>query len=672
VSPSIALPQYPGGRVVSGPDDDRFDVRLGRVRSASGSRRAVGFFERVSSGSKSKRARRGQSSHRGRSSVRQMAFHRRVVVKASIKKMVGAGFAKLKAHLDYIQRDGTDERGERAELYGRRVEETGIEQRGVGEGEAPADFAARCKDDRHHFRFIVSPEDSAKMQDLSAFTRDLVGQMERDLCTQLDWVATDHYDTGQPHTHLVIRGVRDNGQDLVIPRKYMSYGLRERAQELVGIELGPVSQIEGRVRLARTVNSERVTPLDHTLRDTLHKGTIDMSGPVQPGRVWHRQLQVQRLNALARMGLAERLGSGLWHVRPDFTDTLSRMGERRDVIKAIHRSMTKTGPEIGVGSARTFITERNMFDPNKVSAKPVTGIVRHFGRPDDTRSGGFIVIDSLDAQPVYAKVADDETFETLRKGQVVTFTPHPKGARKIDQSIAAFAERNGGIYSEARHATEGERVSPAYAQAHVRRLEALRREKLVARNKDGSWRIPSDYLGRAAAYEADRSKRFPTPIQRNSTQTIREMERAKGVTWLDRKLVGEGGSAGVSGRVKQALEQRLKVLADMGFKAGSNGRLSQDVLPKLEAADLCDVAAGMKSTIGKPYTAIGKARQVDGIYRQSIERPSGKVAVIERSRDFTLVPWRPVMERRLGQSISGRVSGGGISWDIGGKRGQSR
>ena len=49
------------------------------------------------------------------------------------------------------------------------------------------------QDDRHHFRFIVSPEDAGDMTDLKAFTRDLAKQMEiADFGTRLDWVAVDH------------------------------------------------------------------------------------------------------------------------------------------------------------------------------------------------------------------------------------------------------------------------------------------------------------------------------------------------------------------------------------------------------------------------------------------------------------------------------------------------
>ncbi|WP_171258244.1 relaxase/mobilization nuclease domain-containing protein, partial [Acinetobacter baumannii] len=100
-----------------------------------------------------------------------------------------------------------------------------------------AAFAGRCEDDRHHFRFIVSPEDAGEMTALKAFTRDLARQMETDLGTPLDWVAVAHWSTDHPHVHLLVRGVDEEGADLVISRDYISHGLRSRAEELVGIEL---------------------------------------------------------------------------------------------------------------------------------------------------------------------------------------------------------------------------------------------------------------------------------------------------------------------------------------------------------------------------------------------------------------------------------------------------
>jgi type IV secretory pathway VirD2 relaxase len=68
------------------------------------------------------------------------------------------------------------------------------------------------------------------MSDLKTFTRDLIGQMEKDLGTKLDWVGVDHWNTEHPHVHLIVRGVRDDGQDLVISRDYIKEGMRDRAR----------------------------------------------------------------------------------------------------------------------------------------------------------------------------------------------------------------------------------------------------------------------------------------------------------------------------------------------------------------------------------------------------------------------------------------------------------
>ncbi|MBV9562501.1 MAG: hypothetical protein JOY90_18975 [Bradyrhizobium sp.] len=39
---------------------------------------------------------------------------------------------------------------------------------------------------------------------MKPFLRDLMRQMEEDLGTKLDWVAADHFNTGHPHSHIVV------------------------------------------------------------------------------------------------------------------------------------------------------------------------------------------------------------------------------------------------------------------------------------------------------------------------------------------------------------------------------------------------------------------------------------------------------------------------------------
>ena len=115
------------------------------------------------------------------------------------------------------------------------------------------------------------------MTDLRAFTRDLARQMEADLGTKLDWVAVDHWNTDNPHVHMLVRGVDQDGQDLVISRDYISRGLRSRAEEFVSIELGPKPEHEVRSALEREVDAERWTRLDAEIRLAADEtGMIDL------------------------------------------------------------------------------------------------------------------------------------------------------------------------------------------------------------------------------------------------------------------------------------------------------------------------------------------------------------------------------------------------------------
>jgi len=120
-------------------------------------------------------------------------------------------------------------------------------------------FSDRCQGDRHHFRFIVSPQDAEELSDLKAFTRDLMAQAQRDLGTRLDWVGLDHWNTDNPHVHVIVRGKGDDGRDLVIARDYISHGLRARAAHLATLELGPRSDLEIRRGREAQVEADRWT-----------------------------------------------------------------------------------------------------------------------------------------------------------------------------------------------------------------------------------------------------------------------------------------------------------------------------------------------------------------------------------------------------------------------------
>ncbi len=121
------------------------------------------------------------------------------------------------------------------------------------------------KQDQLMWRFIVSPEDADRLN-LRDHVRELVGQMERDLGTRLQWVAIDHHNTDDAHVHLLVRGVREDGRALEIDREYLRSGIRMRSQEIATRELGPRLEPEMLHARERVIRLEQWTEIDRVLQ----------------------------------------------------------------------------------------------------------------------------------------------------------------------------------------------------------------------------------------------------------------------------------------------------------------------------------------------------------------------------------------------------------------------
>jgi len=209
-------------------DEDDFTPKLGKSRAGDG-KKVVRYGARIvaaarlagrTTGVRSRRfdgSRIGRGASIGRLLSSRDRFAglraRRAIVKTRLVRLGAKGLAGARAHLRYIQRDGVTREGAPGQLYGPATDQA--------DGKA---FLERSAEDRHQFRFIVSAEDGAQYEDLKPLTRRLMTQMEEDLRTELDWVAVDHFNTGHPHTHIILRGIDDRGQDLVIARDYPLLG----------------------------------------------------------------------------------------------------------------------------------------------------------------------------------------------------------------------------------------------------------------------------------------------------------------------------------------------------------------------------------------------------------------------------------------------------------------
>ncbi|MFD1797996.1 relaxase/mobilization nuclease domain-containing protein [Paracoccus aurantiacus] len=336
----------------------------------------------------------GRGSNRfGRSRI--FAPTRRVVVAARIARHKGRAYrsAPLTRHLAYLKREGVSREGEKGLAFDAasdRADDLG--------------FAERCEEDRHHFRFIVSPEDVAEMADLKGFTRDLVKQMEADLGTKLDWVAVDHWNTDNPHVHLLVRGVDDQGGDLVISRDYISSGLRSRAEDLVALELGPKPKHEIHNALEREVTADRWTRIDREIQYRAGDlGLIDLrpeaKGPNDPEL---RRLMIGRLQHLRKMGLAAEGAPGEWMVGLEAEQTLRDLGTRGDIIKTMHRAFAVRGEDRGVAEFATDGAD---------ARSPIIGRLVEKGLHNELTGEAYAVIDGTDGRAHHVRFRGIEAFD---------------------------------------------------------------------------------------------------------------------------------------------------------------------------------------------------------------------------------------------------------------------
>lgn len=655
-------------------DDDSFEPHLGRQRSQGvkrprrylgrvlaaanlargggvGSRPAGGNFigSRIARGAGVGRLLASRGDHAAVS-------RRRVIVKTSVVKLAGKGASAAAAHLRYLQRDGTTREGERGALYGRDVDAV--------DGKA---FGERGADDRHQFRFIVSPEDGAQYDDLKPLTRRLMARMEEDLGTKLDWVAVDHFNTGHPHTHIVVRGKDDRGADLVLARDYMTTGIRERAAELVDLDLGPRTQREIAQTLRIEVEQERLTSIDRAL---LKGADADRVVATNGRDAFEQALRAGRLAKLSRLGLAESLGAGRFRLAPDLADTLRRLGERGDIIRTMQREFSRD-------AVQRVLADQAIYDPATPDARPLVGRVLVRGLADEYADRHYLIVDGTDGRSHYVAIGRGaETDMSLPQGAIVRIDPVRPEVREVDRTIARIAAANGGRYDVDTHLRHDPTATEAFTETHVRRLEAMRRTSgIVEREPSGRWIIAPDHLERVAAYEAARLRDRPVAITMLSAQPLDRLIDADAATWIDRELVSGTPEpvrdAGFGHDVRDAQARRRQWLVAQGFaeETGSGTAFPNGMIAGLQRRELLRVAGQLSEEFKMPFREAAEGARFEGVYRRPVDLISGRFALVERSRDFTLVPWRPVLERQVGKPVAGLMRGDGISWSIGKGRG---
>lgn len=342
---------------------------------------------------------------RGRRTALLLALHssaRRVVVQARVVRHHGthARVAPLHKHVAYLKREGVTRDDTEARMLDASSDDA-----------HERDFAERCAGDRHHFRFVISPENAVDLADLRSFTRELMKDVERDLDTGLDWIAVDHWNTDNPHVHILIRGRADDDQDLVISRQYISQGFRQRAAERLTLELGRRSEHEIRSALQQEVEAERWTSLDRELRNIADEGAgmADLRPNASDDREL-RGLLLGRAAKLERLGLAEKVGPASWTLKHSIEETLRELAIRGDVIKTMHRAMSGLGREADVAGFALHGDE---------PAEPVLGRLIARGLCDELNWAAYAIVEGVDGRTHHVRFADLDMTGDAKLGAIV-------------------------------------------------------------------------------------------------------------------------------------------------------------------------------------------------------------------------------------------------------------
>ena len=580
---------------------------------------------------------------------------RRVTIKSLLVNQRQVSPQSLSKHLRYIERDGAGRDGEPGRAYGPQADEADLDA-----------FKERCADDRHHFRFIVSPEEGVDLDDLRTYTRHLMNRMEADLGTRLEWVAVDHWNTDNPHTHLIVRGRDDTGKDLIIEGDYIAHGFRHRAAELATEWLGPRTELEIQQTLQREVEQERWTSLDHTLqREAGDDGRVQVRRFNEPKLQRQRLLLIGRLQCLQRLGLADEAQPGTWTTHADAEKTLRALGERGDIIRTMQRAMGGQPRELAV------------FEPGD-DGRTIIGRVAAKGLADELRDRSYLVIDGVDGKAHYVALNARDEPANYPTGAVVEVRGSAE-VRAADRNIAALASN--GLYRTDHHLAIAQGQAQAgrdpheVVAAHVRRLEALRRAGIVERIAEGLWKVPDDLPERGRQYDAQRLG--GVAVELKSHLPIERQARVIGATWLDQQLIGGGsglGNLGFGGEAKQAMLQRADFLAEQGLaeRRGQRVFLARNLLTVMRNREVAQAGKDIAAETGLEHRPAADGQRVAGIYRRSVMLASGRYAMLDDGMGFSLVPWKPVIEQRLGQQIAATVRGGGVSWEIGRRPGLSR
>jgi type IV secretory pathway VirD2 relaxase len=557
----------------------------------------------------------------------------RVIVKTHVARhKPGKAKGSLTRHASYLGRDSASSDGKPGVFYD-------ATQQGLDAKEQTAAWVP----DRHHFRIIISPERGGDIPDMTAYVRDVMQRVEKDLAvagviepgTKLQWIGINHHNTDNPHAHVVLRGKLDDGRDLVIPRAYLAHGMRGRASEVATELLGERTVEQAREARLKEVEAERFTSLDRMIERHLEprgertgeNRRIDLS-PAKPIGFGadDRQLALARLQFLEGIGLAQKEKGTYWSIDETFSQSLRELGARNDIIKQLYSQL---GNEAG--------RVQSMTGGAQVTA-PVAGVVVAKDRADELEDDRFIVVRDGNGQAHYGRVRDNHAYRDLHVGSVAELGAGTHWRQEVAAQIGVVAQSSG-MYSAQAHEAYLRQSKPDSTEREIDSAIRSAQSRLafvtgfegsgVRALEHGEYAIDGDQYSRFSQRGGSR-----TDVRVIAEHTLERQIDAHAVTWLDRQAFSDRPDARTAEHpvVQDAIEKRQEWLVRNGYAQrvgdGSAVELNPDALHELAAAERADVAGRLAGKFRLPVAELPQGGTVTGEYGGTEILHSGKLAVV--------------------------------------------
>ncbi len=571
----------------------------------------------------------------------------RVIVKTHVSRhRPGKARGSVTRHASYLGRDSASADGRPGVFYDASRDAVDAKSEVVGWAQ-----------DRHHFRVIISPEQGQDIPDMTAYVREVMARMQGDLGTKLEWIGINHHNTDNPHAHVMIRGRREDESDLVIPRQYLSHGMRERACDVATELLGERTIEQVREAKRKEVEAERFTSLDRMIERCMEGGRIDVSPARSIGFAPEdRGLVAARLQFLQTLGLAEKREGMWWTMEADFKQTLRDLGARNDVIKQLYATLGTEAGRVHRMGAGTEVQQ------------PVAGIVIALGNADEMSDDRFVVLRDASGQAHYGRVPEGDEYRAIRIGSLAEMGAAAHRRQEVAQQIAAVARAQDGVYSTDAHAAllrDGhadwtDRQIESRVRAASARLEFVAgyERSGVQTIGEGRYQVNEDEFERFSQRASAR-----TDIRAVASHSLSEQVQAKALTWLDRQAFGQNPDGRLTSipSVQDAMEQRRQWLVEHGYAERSDAeggdiRLTPGALKRLAAEERQAADRKLQERYDRPVSELVQGGSVTGKYQGIEELHGGRRMVVVSDEDVFTAPVRRAPEAGVGDQVTVRRS----------------